>query len=90
MAKLEIKDLPWRDMASAPRDGTIIAVCYHPWNIKSNPLKIHAAQWLVSGGGLTWEWREPYQPDTKVYADGWLTFEEINKAGLVADYEGTG
>ena len=76
--EIEIQKLPWRDMESAPRDGSIIAVCYHPWDDKSNPLKIQAAQWLTDGYGVEYKFRQPYQPDTSVYAEGWLTFDEIN------------
>lgn len=87
MASIKIEELPWRDMESAPRDGTIFPVCFHPWDVKTNPLQIQAAQWLVSAGGLNYDFRSPHQPDTTVYAKGWLTWDELNTANLVAEIE---
>lgn len=70
----EIESLPWKDMADAPQDGTIIAVRFHAWNVESNPAQIQLAQWLRG------KWCAPWQIDSMVYADGWITLGELNDA----------
>ena len=72
----EIPTEGWQDMATAPRDGTVFAVRFHPWNNKANPPQVQSAQWLwtTCGGAFCL----PYQIDSRVYADGWMTFEALN------------
>ena len=72
----------WRDMDDAPRDGTIIVVRYHPWNDKRNAPQVQMAQWSSwTGCG---EWRPPFDLNSSVYADGWMTIEELNAQGTSA------
>lgn len=70
----------WRDMESAPTDGTIIFVVSHLYNKKDNPRQVQSAQWLCEPDGKNWTWRRPWSAGWKVYADGWMTVEEFYKA----------
>lgn len=76
--RFEVPTEGWHDMADAPRDGTVFAVCYRAWNNPSNPLAIQTAQWLMTPTGG--QFSSPYQVDSLVYADGWMTFDELNAA----------
>lgn len=67
----------WRSMDSAPRDGSIFAVRYHPWQVKSNPAQVQFAQWLLPERGGGGNFCAPWQPDSHVYADAWMPFEEL-------------
>lgn len=70
----------WRDMESAPKDGTIIFVVSHLYNKDGNPRQVQAAQWLCESGGTKWDWRRPWSGGWKVYADGWMHVEEFYAA----------
>lgn len=72
--RFEVPTEGWHDMATAPRDGSVFAVCYRAWNNPSNPLAIQTAQWIAG------ELCAPYDLDRLVYADGWMTFDELNEA----------
>ena len=70
----------WRDMESAPKDGTIIFVVSHIYNKGENPRQVQCAQWLCDADCKNWDWRRPWSSGWKVYADGWMTVEEFYKA----------
>ena len=64
----------WKDMASAPHDGTVIAVRFHLFNRPDMDEGVQVAQWLDG------EWRTPLVLGSKVYADAWAPVEEVRKA----------
>lgn len=71
-------ELPWRDMADAPQDGTVIAVCFREWNRPENPLRIQFSQWINIGDGG--KWCQPWNASSETYADGWLPLSALNIA----------
>lgn len=76
---VDIASWRWRDLADAPRDGSIIAVRFQPWKIATSPPQVQFAQWidLYGTGG---KWCAPYNPDSEVYADAWLPINELPRA----------
>lgn len=75
-AAFDVASLPWQDMESAPRDGTIIAVRYHEWNVQTNPAKIQFAQWVNVGDGG--KFIAPFNPSSEPYTEAWLPVETLN------------
>lgn len=65
----------FQPMDTAPRDGTIIAVCYHEWDVQTNPVRYQMAQWLYDGAEFAF--CAPWQTDNRVWADGWMTLEKF-------------
>ena len=43
---MNLADLPWRPMDDVPKDGSVIVVVAHEWNVSSNPLIAQLAQWF--------------------------------------------
>lgn len=76
--RFEVPTDGWHDMATAPRDRSVFPVRYRAWNNPSNPLAIQCAQWLITPTGG--QFCRPYDVDSLVYADGWMTFDELNAA----------
>jgi hypothetical protein len=67
----------WRDMESAPKDGTIIFVVSHLYGKTEGPKQVQSAQWLCDPECKDWQWRRPWSAGFKVYADGWMHVEEF-------------
>ncbi len=63
----------WHGLDTVPRDGTIFGVCYHEWNVATNPLRVQLAQWLPFQRAM----HAPWAPDNQVYAEGWMSLEEL-------------
>lgn len=76
MKRFDPNSLPWRGMDSAPRDGTIMLVCFHPWNDPAIPLKVQLAQWDTDMGQLI----DPCDCASNPYAEGWLELDELFEA----------
>tara|TARA_R100001086_G_C11814525_1_gene252489 strand:- start:7 stop:450 length:444 start_codon:yes stop_codon:yes gene_type:complete len=65
--------IQWRDLATAPRDGTIIAVRFYPWDEASSQPSYQVAHWLRG------EFRTPLQIDSIAYADAWVPVDELTR-----------
>ena len=72
----------WKDMDSAPQDGTILIARYIAWNKYGQPDQIHAVQWLCDDKGQNWTWRHPWTPGRTAYAHSWMTYEEFKAAQI--------
>lgn len=70
----------WRDMESAPTDGTIIFLISRQYNSPNGPAQVQPGHWLCDGDGKNWGWKRPWAPGWTVYADGWMTVEEFYRA----------
>ena len=70
----------WRDMESAPKDGTIIFAVSRLYNKANGPQQVQAAQWLCDTTGKQWEWCRPWSNGWKVYVDGWMHVDEFYEA----------
>lgn len=68
------KGVEWKDMADAPRDGTVIVVRFDLWNNPRLGEGIQCAHWLNG------EWRPPFDLNERVFAKDWATVEEVNRA----------
>lgn len=75
----------WKEMGTAPRDGSIILVRYSEWNDKSRRQLVQPAQWLPDVDGTKWTWRAPWRPGTITHADAWMTFAEFQAAQVAAE-----
>lgn len=72
----------WRDMESAPRDGTILIAKYRHNNARDGKVAIHAVQWLPDESGANWTWRKPWHFGTMHYVDAWMTPEQFMQAQI--------
>lgn len=75
----------WKDMDTAPTDGTVIMARYHPKDVMAgkfdtNTWMVHPVQWLCDGRGKNWQWSLPGRMGAGAYALGWMTFAEFQRA----------
>jgi hypothetical protein len=67
----------WRDMDSAPQDGTIIIVLHREFNKSQGKPRIQPAQWLCDHQGENPTWRMPWKMDAPVFADKWMPVKDL-------------
>lgn len=80
-----IPEIGWKDMTTAPTDGTPIMARYHPRDVIRDRFNIeiwsvHPVQWLCDERGKNWQWSSPYRMGSGAYALGWMTFTEFQAA----------
>ena len=71
---MNLADLPWRPMDDVPKDGTMIAVVAHEWNVSDRPLLVQLALFFNDKRIIA-----PGRPSRIPVADGWLTLAEFDK-----------
>lgn len=75
----------WNPMETAPQDGTIIIVRYHPKDALTGRFdqttwKVQPAQWLCDEHGKNWGWAAPHRVGSSVFALGWVPLAALAAA----------
>jgi len=77
MLTAEMKAAGWKDMETAPGDGSIFVVYFHEWNKDTNPIRYQLAQKLPALLRQDNNFHHPWEPDNEVYANGWMTLADF-------------